>query len=42
MTAVEIGALSANEVREKEKDCIEKNTWQVGQEVEAMVPLVDA
>ena len=32
-TAVEIGALSANEVKQKEKECMEKNAWQVAQEV---------
>ena len=32
-TAVEIGALSADEVKQKEKDWMEKNAWQVAQEV---------
>ena len=30
-TVVEIGALSAKEVKQKEKDCMEKNAWQVTQ-----------
>ena len=37
MTTVEIGALSANEVKQKEKDCVEKIAWKVAQEVAAMV-----
>lgn len=35
MTAVEIGALSANEI--KEKECMGNNVWQVAQEVASMV-----
>lgn len=37
MTAVEIGALSANEIKQKEKECMEKNVGQVAQEVTSMV-----
>ena len=37
MTALEIGALSANEVKKRGKDCTETNAWQVAQEVAAMV-----
>lgn len=32
-TALEIGALSADEVKQKEKDWMEKNAWQVAQEL---------
>ena len=37
LTVEEIDALSASEVRQKERDCMEKNAWQVAQEVAAMV-----
>ena len=37
LTVEEIDALSASEVKQKERDCMEKNAWQVAQEVAAMV-----
>ena len=37
LTVEEIDALSVSEVKQKERDCMEKNAWQVAQEVAAMV-----
>ena len=37
LTIEEIDALSASKVKQKERDCMEKNVWQVAQEVAALV-----
>ena len=37
LTIEEIDALSASEVKQKERDCMKKNAWQVAQEVSTMV-----